>query len=107
MATSATLTLAPHRDVYVYENPWPSGWIFGYEDAGGYVLELVAVTKHISVRMLFLGLRVARERGYGHVRARLPLSYPDTPRLRALAARMGFTEYAVNEEYVDCVWYPN
>ena len=55
--------------------------------------------------MLTLGLRVAGERGYGHIRVRLPLSYPKTPKLRSLAARMGMTEYHKDEEYVDCVRY--
>lgn len=107
MATDLpTLTVATGRTVLVYENPWPTGWIYGYEDDGGFVVELVLAKQRTAVRMLFQGLRVARDRGYRHVRMRLPLSYPDSARLRSLAARMGFTDYHQDEEYVDCVWYP-
>ena len=101
------LSIAEGRTVFVYEDPWPAGMLTGYEAEGGFVLEAGVSfgAKRRLLKMLTLGLRVAGERGYGHIRVRLPLSYPKTPKLRSLAARMGMTEYHMDEEYVDCVRY--
>lgn len=95
------------RLVFTYEDPWPSGLMTGYEDAGGFVLEhVVAFRPRVLIPMLHAGLRVARECGYCHIRCRLPQRFPGTPRLRSLATRMGGAVYHEDADWVDVTWYP-
>ena len=104
-ATSASL--AESRCVFTYSDPWPAGFVTGYEDAGGFVVEwLVALQRGILLPMLREGQRVARERGYTHVRFRLPHAFPGTLRLRLLALRLGCRKYHEDAEWVDYAWYP-
>lgn len=100
-------TLVPNRSVFTYEDPWPSGCLTGYDDSGGFVIEhVIAWRPGVLLRMLALGLETARERGYAHVRCRLPQAFPLTPRLRLLAERFGFTVYHEDAEWVDLAWHP-
>ena len=95
------------RLVFTYGDPWPEGVLTGYEDAGGFVIEhVITFRRGVLVAMLVEGLRIAGERGYHHLRCRLPQDFPKTPRLRSLAIRMGFTIYHEDTQWLDLVWYP-
>ena len=95
------------REVFHYADPWPAGLFTGYADAGGFVLEsVVTFRRGVLLSMLIEGQRVMGERGYDHVRVRLPLSYPPSRKLRSLITRMGGRLYHEDAEWMDFVWYP-
>ena len=103
----AETTFAANRAVFTYEDPWPSGCLTGYDDAGGFVIEhVIAWRPGVLPKMLAAGLKEARARGYAHVRCRLPQAFPPTPKLRRLAKRVGFAVYHEDAEWVDLAWYP-
>lgn len=98
--------IADGRVVVTRCDPWPSGVLTGYEDAGGFVVEHVAAYRPgVLLPMLRDGLALGRERGYEHIRLRLPRGWPPTPRLESLAVRMGFRLYHEEEEWLDYVTY--
>jgi len=101
-----TVATATNRLVVTYMDPWPTGFLTGYEADGGVVLEhMVACKPGVLLPMLREGIEEGRRRGYDHIRLRLPQAYPDTTRLRLLALRMGFRRYHEDEEWLDYVKY--
>ncbi|MBI2508668.1 MAG: hypothetical protein HYV99_01305 [Betaproteobacteria bacterium] len=100
------MDLATNRLVFTLSDPWPSGFLTGYEADGGFVLEHVVSFKgDITIPLLVAGITEARARHYAHIRIRLPLAFPRTPYLRGLADRMGFTLYHEDEQWIDYVMY--
>lgn len=93
--------------MFTYGEPWPQGVLTGYEDSGGFVIEhVIAFQPKTLLPMLTEGLRLASERGYHHLRCRLPQAFPKTRRLRSLASRLGFTVYYEDDKWVDLAWHP-
>lgn len=100
------ITLAENRIVVTREDPWPCGFITGYEADGGFVVEhIVSFRPDVLLPLLRDGIALATERGYGHLRLRLPREWILTPRLRLLALRMGFTRYHEDGAWIDYVKY--
>ena len=100
------VSVGANRHVFVLDQPWPVGMVTGLEDSGGFILEAFVVFTGSPRAVVRAMLDTARERGYAHIRCRLPVDFPLTPKLRRLAERVGFAVYAVSTEYVDLVWRP-
>lgn len=93
--------LATGRLVWTYlPKGQPAGLLTGYEDdRGGVVLEHLVAWQGIPLpRLLEAGLEEAWTRGFQHVIVMIPLVHAKATRLEVLALRMGFTEYARDQE---------
>lgn len=98
---------ATDQTVFTYQvDSRPQGVLTGHRTDDYFVLEHVIVFPGAEpstlLRMLYAGIREAWERGYTAIIYHLPHAFEHTPTLERVGERLGFAEYAQEE---DCRWF--